>query len=939
MLRRVHARRNAARVNTSVVVITIVLGISQGQVAASSAANLVAAYAYDDGSGTTAADASISSNTATVTATSWSAACKFGRCLAFSGANSFVESPDLDVLTPGTKATFEAWVRLTAAPAETASVFNKWNQTANDEYLFGISPSRTLYFAWHTTGGNTWPSAAFNAVNSSGTIPLNSLTHIAVVRNGTVVRFYINGALDSSSAVMDNNPFRNGANSLRIGGQGRGTKGRFLTGTIDEVRIYHRALSQADIQHDMQTPIAAALDIVPPIVMLTAPAPGATVAGTTTVSATATDLLGGVAGVRFYVDGAPLGAEDTTSPYAVNWNSTTAANGSHTITAVARDTAGLQSSTLPTMVTVANDETPPAVSISTPVANATLADTVSVVADATDNGTVAGVQFRLNGAPLGAEDVTSPFTVTWNTTTAANGSHTLTAVARDAAGNTSTSAAVTVTVSNNAPSLPDAVAAYSYNDGAGTTAADQSVHNNTANVSGAGWSSACKFGNCLQFNGTSSFVESADIAPLTPATEVTFQAWVSLSATPAETASIFNKWNQTANDEYIVGITAARAVVFAWHTTGSGSWPSPSFNEATSTSTIPLNTLTHIAVVRNGTTLTFYVNGTPDPSLTVLDTNPFRNGSNTLRVGGQGRGGRNRFFPGVIDEPRIYTRALTQAEIQAGMNTPIGADTTPPVLSAVTAVSVTSSSATIAWTTNESSDTQLEWGTTAAYGNMTPLDGSPVTDHAVTLGALSPSRLYHYRVRSRDVAGNLAVSGDHTFTTSNVDSVPPTVSLTAPGANSTISGTVTVSANAADNAGVAGVQFKLDGEDLGFMDTAAPYAITWDTTATLNGAHTLTAVARDAAGNSTSSTAAVVTVSNAIVMLEWDANTEANLAGYKVYVGDASGVYTISFDVGNTTTYTVRGLQAGRLYYFAVKAYDQSMNESDFSNEVSTTTP
>jgi hypothetical protein len=189
------------------------------------------------------------------------------------------------------------------------------------------------------------------------------------------------------------------------------------------------------------------------------------------------------------------------------------------------------------------------------------------------------------------------------------------------------------------------------------------------------------------------------------------------------------------------------------------------------------------------------------------------------------------------------------------------------------------------------------------------------------------------------VAGNLAVSGDHTFTTSNVDSVPPTVSLTAPGANSTISGTVTVSANAADNAGVAGVQFKLDGEDLGFMDTAAPYAITWDTTATLNGAHTLTAVARDAAGNSTSSTAAVVTVSNAIVMLEWDANTEANLAGYKVYVGDASGVYTISFDVGNTTTYTVRGLQAGRLYYFAVKAYDQSMNESDFSNEVSTTTP
>jgi hypothetical protein len=59
-----------------------------------------------------------------------------------------------------------------------------------------------------------------------------------------------------------------------------------------------------------------------------------------------------------------------------------------------------------------------------------------------------GVQFKLDGANLGAEDTTAPYSIAWNTTTTTNGTHTLTAVARDAAGNTTTSAPVTVTVSN-----------------------------------------------------------------------------------------------------------------------------------------------------------------------------------------------------------------------------------------------------------------------------------------------------------------------------------------------------------------------------------------------------------------------------------------------------------------------------------------------------------
>lgn len=95
------------------------------------------------------------------------------------------------------------------------------------------------------------------------------------------------------------------------------------------------------------------------------------------------------------------------------------------------------------------------------------------------------------------------------------------------------------------------------------------------------------------------------------------------------------------------------------------------------------------------------------------------------------------------------------------------------------------------------------------------------------------------------------------------DTTPPTVSITAPPNNATVSGNTAVSAAASDNVGVAGVQFRLDGANLGAEDTASPYSYSWDTTTASNGSHSLTAVARDAAGNTATSPAIAVTVSNA----------------------------------------------------------------------------
>jgi RHS repeat-associated protein len=95
-------------------------------------------------------------------------------------------------------------------------------------------------------------------------------------------------------------------------------------------------------------------------------------------------------------------------------------------------------------------------------------------------------------------------------------------------------------------------------------------------------------------------------------------------------------------------------------------------------------------------------------------------------------------------------------------------DTTGPVTSNVVAGSITASSATITWNTNENSDSQVEYRTNTGSWQMTPLNSSLVTAHSQVLSGLTGGTGYYYRVKSKDAAGNLTVSGDLTFTTGSV---------------------------------------------------------------------------------------------------------------------------------------------------------------------------
>jgi chitodextrinase len=184
-------------------------------------------------------------------------------------------------------------------------------------------------------------------------------------------------------------------------------------------------------------------------------------------------------------------------------------------------------------------------------------------------------------------------------------------------------------------------------------------------------------------------------------------------------------------------------------------------------------------------------------------------------------------------------------------------DTSPPVISSVASSAVTQSAATITWTTDESSDSQVEYGTTAGYGATSTLNSSLVTSHSIALSALLSGTLYHYRVRSRDAAGNLAISTDKTFTTvtppdTQAPSVPTNLFASAI-STSQINLSWTASTDAV---GVTGYKIYRAGTQIA-TTTATSYSNTGLAAAT---AYSYTVSAYDAAGNvSTQSTSASAT--------------------------------------------------------------------------------
>jgi chitodextrinase len=490
-----------------------------------------------------------------------------------------------------------------------------------------------------------------------------------------------------------------------------------------------------------------ATDNTPPTVSMSAPSNGATVSGPTTVSANASDNVG-VTSVQFKLDGAALGAADITSPYTYSWDTTKVSNGSHTLTATASDAATNTTTSTAVTVNVNNqttDTTPPTVSLTAPANNATVSGTASVSANASDNVGVTSVQFKLDGNALGSPDTVAPYTYSWDTTKVPDGTHTLTATASDGT-NTTTSSSVTVTVKNTA--------AFSCAGNTALICEDFSISAANFVTIGGTWNATG--GQYLLTNpaqGTDSnkmlYNKALHNIPLTGDFTMTFDGSVNSTSSFADFGAVFGY--QNGNNYYYVDFNATSdsSTNGIFKVVGGVQTELAAFP-----SNITGNTTYQIKIVRTGSTITVFRNGTR--MATASDA--------TFNSGSIGLGSRND--PATFD-----------SLVATGTSNPV--DTKPPTSPTnLKATAVSSSQINLSW--NASTDNVGVAGYRIyRNGGTTPI--ATVTTTSYGDSGLNANTNYTYNVVAVD--------------TSNLPSTPAAASATTqPAANTvTVRGVVSSS--------------------------------------------------------------------------------------------------------------------------------------------------
>ncbi|MCB9775765.1 MAG: FG-GAP repeat protein [Nitrospiraceae bacterium] len=569
--------------------------------------------------------------------------------------------------------------------------------------------------------------------------------------------------------------------------------------------------------------------------------------------------------------------------------------------ATAFDTAGNEStpSTEATITITTSpppaDTTAPTVALSTPSAG-TVSGTVTVSASASDNVGVAGVQFRLQGANLGVEDTTNPYSTSWNTTTVPNGSYTLTAIARDAAGNTKTSAAVTVTVSNTSPPPPSGSPIFvnfqpsSASVPSGYQKDDGSVYTSSR---GYGWTT---FVNTRERN-VQADQRLDTFIHFDSGTSVTWNYDLPNGEYNVSLASGDPSWDQGPHHITIEGITVINNQTTATNqfititnqpisvadgqlslqlTRTSSTHTILNYviiTPASSDTTPPAVTLTAPSAGPVSGTVTVSASASDNVGVTGVQfrlqganlgaedtTNPYSTSWNTTTVPN-----------GSYTLTAIARDAAGNTKTSAPITVTVSNISTPPADTTAPTVTLTAPSAgPVSGTVTVSASASDNVGVTGVQFRLQGANlGAEDTTNPYSTSwntTTVPNGSYTLTAIARDAAGNTKTSAPITVTVSNISTPPadttaPTVTLTAPSAG-TVSGTVTVSASASDNVGVTGVQFRLQGANLGAEDTTNPYSTSWNTTTVPNGSYTLTAIARDAAGNTKTSAPITVTVSN-----------------------------------------------------------------------------
>jgi glucose/arabinose dehydrogenase/chitodextrinase len=613
----------------------------------------VAAYAFDDGTGTTVADASGGGNTGQIGTAAWTTQGKFGSALSFNGTSARVTIPDAPSLRLTNGMTLEAWVYPTAVSSAWRDVVYK----GDDNYYL----SATSTNGSRPAGGAVF-SGSYGETFGPAALATNTWTHLATTYDGQTLRLYVNGAEVSNKPQTGS--ISTSTNPLQVGGDA--FYGQYFAGRIDEVRIYNQALTATQVQSDMNTQLGnPGPDSQPP----TAPTNlAATAVSTSQINlswSASTDNVGvtgyrvercqGAACTNFVEVGQPSGTTFS--------DTNLSANTSYRYRVRAVDAAINFSaySAIASATTPQPQDTQPPTAPTNLAATAVSTSQINLSWSAsTDNVGVTGYRVeRCQGAACtNFAQVASPSGTTYSDTgLAAATTYRYQVRAADAAQNLSGYSSIT-SATTPAGNL-GLVAAYSFNEGTGTTVADTSGSGNAGTIGTATWTTAGRYGSALAFNGTTARVDVSDAASLHLATGMTLEAWVN----PTVVSSAWRDVIYKGNESYYLSATTTRSSRPAGGGTFGGGNPIETFG----TSPLGVNTWTHLATTYDGSVLRLYVNGVQVSSRN--RSGNIATSTNPLSIGGDAIYGQ--YFTGRIDEARVYNVARTQAQIQADMNAPL----------------------------------------------------------------------------------------------------------------------------------------------------------------------------------------------------------------------------------------------------------------------------
>ncbi len=647
--------------------------------------HLVAAYGFDEATGVTAADESGNNHPATLAGAGWAGG-RFGSSLLLNGSGGRADVPALGTFYKS-GFTFEAWVKPTSAPSD-AAILGTWVNGDDGGPMIWVDHVAGRFYLTLNKGFG-------NYLDSGRTPVVGQWQHVAATFDGLVARFYVDGVETASRTFIGT---AGNSNTWRIGSYGSSPAG-FFPGSIDEVRIYDRALGAAEVTADVNRGVGT-VDTDPP----TQPAHFAsTDAGAASIAVhwdASTDNVG-VTGYRLLRNGVSVG---TTTATAFTFTGLTC-NSSYELKVEAFDAAG-NTSARSTADGVDDGLRRDAAHgcRDRAAAGATVSGLVPLMATAADDDGVASVRFEIDGVALGGEVQSPPFTVTWNSHAVVPGSHTVRAIATDTSGNTAASALVTVTVENPA-APPGLLAGYALDEGAGTTTVDASGLGHTASIAGDAWTGNGHVGAAASLNGTSHRVDLPALGTFYK-TGFTFEAWIKPRVAPAD-AAIIGTWVNDAAGGPMIWVDHVSGRFFLTLNKGFG-------NYLDSGRTPVVGEWQHVAATYDGVVARFFVNGTETASRTFVGN---VGDSNTWRIGayGSGPGG---FFDGTIDDARIYGRALSAAELGQDLATPVGNDVAPPQVIGATPE-------------NGAADVSIASGATVSFGE--PIDPATVTASTIEL--------------------------------------------------------------------------------------------------------------------------------------------------------------------------------------------------------------